>query len=67
MTAPDGSERMFDNNPAVMVPHEYNMGYDGMFMDEEKISYPPGFDDTVVSIFFWFFFIHSRKPSYILD
>ena len=48
MTAPDGSERTFDNNPAVMVPHEFNMGYDGMLMEEGPIMYPPGFDDTVV-------------------
>jgi hypothetical protein len=25
MTAPDGSIRNIDNNPAVMVPHVYNM------------------------------------------
>ena len=48
MTAPDGSERTFDNNPAVMVPHEFDMGYGGMLMDETPIQYPPGFDDTVV-------------------
>jgi hypothetical protein len=48
MTAPDGSVRTFDNNPAVVVPHEYDVGYDGMLMEEEPISYPQGFDDTVV-------------------
>ena len=42
MTAPDGSIRTFDNNPAVMVPHEFNMGYNGMLLDEEPIEYPPG-------------------------
>lgn len=50
MTAPDGSERTFDNNPSVMVPHEYNVGYDGELMDGGMpIDYPEGFDDTVVS------------------
>jgi acetamidase/formamidase len=49
MTAPDGSERTFDNNPAVMVPHEVNMGYAGELMEEGTINYPPGFDDTVVT------------------
>ncbi|CAB9499424.1 Acetamidase formamidase [Seminavis robusta] len=49
MTAPDGSERTFDNNPAVMVPHEYDQGYDGDLLSEDPIEYPPGFDDTVVT------------------
>jgi len=49
MTAPDGSARTFDNNPAVMVPHEFNIGYDGKRIDPDPIAYPPGFDDTVVS------------------
>jgi hypothetical protein len=26
MTAPDGSIRTFDNNPAVTIPQEFNMG-----------------------------------------
>mmetsp|Transcript_21532 Transcript_21532/g.31851 ORF Transcript_21532/g.31851 Transcript_21532/m.31851 type:complete len:575 (+) Transcript_21532:337-2061(+) len=50
MTAPDGSERTFDNNPAVTVPHEFNVGYDGeLFDDGMPIEYPEGFDDTVVT------------------
>lgn len=49
MTAPDGSLRTFDNNPAVMVPHVYNIGYDGELFEPDPIMYPPGFDDTVVS------------------
>ena len=49
MTAPDGSIRTFDNNPAVMVPHDYNHGYNGELLEEEPIAYPPGFDDTVVT------------------
>lgn len=49
MTAPDGSTRTFDNNPAVMIPHEFDMGYSGEFMSEDPIEYPPGFDGTVVS------------------
>jgi hypothetical protein len=50
MTAPDGSERTFDNNPAVTVPHEFNVGYDGELLESDPIDYPPGFDDTVVSL-----------------
>jgi hypothetical protein len=53
MTAPDGSLRTFDNNPAVTVPHEYNIGYNGEFIDADPIEYPPGFDDTVVSQSLW--------------
>ena len=49
MTAPDGSVRTFDNNPAVMVPHEFNYGYDGELLEPDAIVYPEGFDDTVVS------------------
>jgi hypothetical protein len=49
MTDPDGNERTFDNNPAVTVPHEFNVGYDGALLESEPIFYPPGFDDTVVS------------------
>lgn len=48
MTAPDGSLRTFDNNPAVMVPHEFNYGYNGELLEPDPIEYPPGFDDTVV-------------------
>ena len=49
MTAPDGSERTFDNNPAVMIPHEFNFGYDLELLEADPIMYPPGFDDTVVT------------------
>jgi hypothetical protein len=50
MTAPDGSIRTFDNNPAVTVPQEFNMGYDGTMLDEgAAVSYPEGFDSTFVS------------------
>ena len=49
MTAPDGSERTFDNNPAVMVPHEFNIGYNGELLEEGPIAYPEGFDDTIVT------------------
>lgn len=49
MTAPDGSARTFDNNPAVMVPHEFDHGYDGELLDDAPIAYPEGFDDTVVT------------------
>jgi hypothetical protein len=50
MTAPDGTVRTFDNDPAVTVPHEFNVGYDGELLEAEAIAYPPGFDDTVVSL-----------------
>lgn len=50
MTAPDGSRRTYDNNPAVMVPHEFDHGYDGMLMSEDPIVYPKGYDDTIVRI-----------------
>ena len=49
MTAPDGSIRTFDNNPSVVVPHEYNVGYNGELLEEEPIVYPEGFDATNVS------------------
>jgi hypothetical protein len=50
MTAPDGSIRTFDNNPAVTIPQEFNMGYDGTMMDDgAAVSYPEGFDGTFVS------------------
>jgi hypothetical protein len=50
MTAPDASVRTFDNNPAVTIPQEFNMGYDGMMLDGgAAISYPEGFDGTTVS------------------
>lgn len=50
MTAPDGSVRTFDNQPAVTIPHEFNMGYDGTKLDDgAAISYPEGFDSTMVS------------------
>jgi hypothetical protein len=58
MTAPDGSLRTFDNNPAVMIPHEFDHGYDGELMDPNPIAYPEGFDDTVVS-----FFVRSKLHS----
>ena len=50
MTAPDGSTRTFDNNPAVMIPHEFDVGYNGELMEESPIEYPVGFDGTVVSL-----------------
>jgi len=49
MTGPDGSMRTFDNNPAFMVPHEFDHGYNGELLDDAPIAYPPGFDDTVVT------------------
>mmetsp|Transcript_11343 Transcript_11343/g.27330 ORF Transcript_11343/g.27330 Transcript_11343/m.27330 type:complete len:288 (+) Transcript_11343:1834-2697(+) len=49
MTIPNGNDVTFDGNPAVVVPHEFNMGYDGMMMEEEAIVYPPGFDDITVT------------------
>lgn len=50
MTAPDGSIRTFDNNPAVTVPQEFNMGYDGSMLDGgAAIEYPEGFDGTFVT------------------
>jgi len=48
MTTPVGDTVTFDGNPAVVVPHEFNMGYDGMKMEEEAIVYPAGFDDIAV-------------------
>jgi Acetamidase/Formamidase family len=51
MTAPDGSKRTFDNNPAVMIPHEFNMGYNGELLETEPIFYPEGFDGFTVSDF----------------
>jgi predicted RNA-binding protein with TRAM domain len=49
MTAPDGSIRTFDNNPAVTIPHEFNHGYNGELLEPDAIVYPPGFDGTAVS------------------
>jgi hypothetical protein len=50
MTAPDGSNRTFDNNPAVTIPQNFNMGYDGAMLDGgAAVSYPEGFDSTFVS------------------
>lgn len=49
MTAPDGSIRTFDNNPAVMIPHEFNYGYDGKLLEPDALVYPEGFDGTMVS------------------
>jgi hypothetical protein len=50
MTAPDGSIRTFDNQPAVTIPQEFNMGYDGEMLDGgAAVSYPEGFDGTTVS------------------
>jgi hypothetical protein len=48
MTAPDGSIRTFDNQPSVMIPHEFNHGYNGD-VDAEPLVYPVGFDGTTVS------------------
>ena len=48
MTAPDGSLRTFDNQPAVTIPHEFNHGYNGD-VDAETLVYPVGFDGTTVS------------------
>ncbi len=50
MTAPDGSTRTFDNNPAVVIPHEFNIGYNGTLFEPDPILYPPGFDGFKVSI-----------------
>jgi hypothetical protein len=50
MTAPDGSVRTFDNNPAVVIPHEYNHGYSGELIEPDPIVYPEGFDAISVSI-----------------
>lgn len=49
MTITDGSVATFDGNPAVVIPHEYNVGYDGELLEEEPISYPSGFDGSVVT------------------
>jgi acetamidase/formamidase len=49
MTAPDGSNRTFDNNPAVMIPHEFNYGYNGELLELDPILYPEGFDGTTVT------------------
>eukprot|EP00980_Cylindrotheca_fusiformis_P016074 scaffold4752_cov113-Cylindrotheca_fusiformis.AAC.2 len=49
MTAPDGSNRTYDNNPAVVVPHEFDHGYNGDLIDPNPIQYPEGFNATVVS------------------
>jgi hypothetical protein len=49
MTAPDGSKRTFDNNPAVTIPHEFNMGYNGELLETEPIFYPKGYDGFTVS------------------
>lgn len=49
MTAPDGSTRTFDNNPSVMIPHEFNFGYNGELLEPDALVYPEGFDGTTVS------------------
>ena len=49
LTIADGSTVTFDGNPAVVVPHEFNMGYNGMKMEEQPIVYPPGYDDISVT------------------
>lgn len=49
MTAPDGSIRTFDNNPAVTIPHEFDHGYEGGLLDETPLAYPEGFDGTRVT------------------
>ena len=43
-----GAVGNIDNNPAVVIPHEVNMGYDGMLMEEGTIVYPDGFNDVKV-------------------
>jgi acetamidase/formamidase len=49
MTRPDGAVVNIDNNPAVVVPQEFNYGYNGELLETEPIVYPPGFDDLVVT------------------
>eukprot|EP00980_Cylindrotheca_fusiformis_P022003 scaffold8882_cov86-Cylindrotheca_fusiformis.AAC.1 len=49
MTAPDGSNRTYDNNPAVVIPHEFDHGYNGELIDPNPIQYPEGFNATVVT------------------
>lgn len=49
MTLPDGTNHTFDSNPSVMIPHEFNIGYNGSLLEPDPIDYPPGFDDTVVT------------------
>ena len=53
MTNAVGDEVNIDNNPAVVVPQEFNYGYDLELLEEEPIAYPPGFDDIVVCIQTW--------------
>ena len=48
MTLPDGSLHTFDSNPSAMVPHEFNVGYNGELLQADPIAYPSGFDDTTV-------------------
>ena len=66
ITAPDGSTRSFDNNPAVMVPHEFNDGCDGELLEPDPIMYPIGFDDTVVRIRCPLSWLRSQSEHQIL-
>ena len=49
MTNAVGDPVVIDNNPAVVVPHEFNMGYDGAKLEEDPVFYPEGFNDIMVT------------------
>ena len=49
MTTAVGDVVTFDGNPAVVVPHEFNVGYGGDLLEDEPIVYPDGFNDIEVS------------------
>lgn len=49
MSIANGDVVTFDGNPAVVVPHEFNVGYNGTLLEEEPIVYPDGYDDVEVS------------------
>jgi hypothetical protein len=68
MTAPDGSIRTFDNNPAVVIPHEFDHGYDGELISPDAIVYPAGFDAFVVSAYQYTLFgsFSSIMPTFFL-
>eukprot|EP00977_Amphora_coffeiformis_P030028 scaffold44333_cov214-Amphora_coffeaeformis.AAC.2 len=49
LTTAVGDLLTFDSNPAVIVPHEFNVGYNGELLEEEPIVYPDGFNDIEVA------------------
>jgi hypothetical protein len=49
MTAPDGTTRNYDNQPSVVIPHEFNYGYKSELLETGPLLYPEGFNGTTVS------------------